>query len=512
MAVSRKVSQWDAFISHATEDKGFARPLANALSTLGARVWFDEFSLKLGDNLGEEIDRGLAKSKFGIVILSPSFFKKKWPQRELEGLVAREVSGRSVILPLWHKVTFEDVCNFSPTLANKVAANTEGRSAEQIAIQILSVIRPDIAGGTSYRDLHNAAEGEGLNDLREELGQKKGKRSINPHHVHTETEFESIKIDAPIGCSVKDVALVEDGKVALVGLTDARYLLGVVEKMKLALGNGIPQHYRALHLYSVKSRDLINRRGNFDTGILAVATSPDGSQLALVQESGICTVLDLKTFKTNDIGEFGCPVYSFDKVEIHWHSDSRACIIWSEKKILYWEVGHALLEVNVPGTPHECPARRSWLFLDRDAVRETDGLFSKNAHEIFVLDDIGIPDSEAQMAVSPSGALAAIAQIYSEGDKSFACIDVYHTGKWRHIGHLRLEVWGFRRVLEWVSEDYIGVRTRNGFEIYKVPDLHLTYSLNGYGDGKVHRDRIGNVWITSDYARSLRMLSLGKLN
>jgi len=82
--------QWDAFISHAWEDKeSFVRPLAHALTALGAAVWYDEFSLRLGDSLSASIDKGLAGSRYGIVVLSKAFIAKRWPQRELQGLVKR---------------------------------------------------------------------------------------------------------------------------------------------------------------------------------------------------------------------------------------------------------------------------------------------------------------------------------------------------------------------------------------------------------------------------------------
>jgi TIR domain len=79
--------EWDVFISHASEDKeAIARPLAEALVNAGLKVWYEAFSLKLGDSLRQSIDRGLAQSRYGVVILSPNFFEKQWPQRELNGL------------------------------------------------------------------------------------------------------------------------------------------------------------------------------------------------------------------------------------------------------------------------------------------------------------------------------------------------------------------------------------------------------------------------------------------
>jgi hypothetical protein len=168
MAAPAPIPQWDAFISHAWEDKeSFVRPLVKALAALGARVWYDEFSLRIGDSLSASIDKGLAGSRYGIVVLSRAFMAKQWPQRELQGLVARQVGGRSTILPVWHGLSFEEVLDFSPPLADKLAANTAHKSAAQIALQILSVIRPDIAGNAPYDDLLKISDGELLSELQE---------------------------------------------------------------------------------------------------------------------------------------------------------------------------------------------------------------------------------------------------------------------------------------------------------------------------------------------------------
>jgi hypothetical protein len=94
--------QWDVFISHASEDKDtFVRPLAQALDQLGVKVWYDEFTLRLGDSLSSSIDKGLARSRFGLVVISESFIGKKWTERELQGLVAGTIAGETTILPIW---------------------------------------------------------------------------------------------------------------------------------------------------------------------------------------------------------------------------------------------------------------------------------------------------------------------------------------------------------------------------------------------------------------------------
>jgi hypothetical protein len=135
-ASSRK-DHYDAFISHATEDKDtVARPLTAALARLGFRVWYDETELRVGDSLRRSIDRGLSKSNYGVVVLSRAFFAKNWPKYELDGLTAKEVRGKKVILPIWHGVTARDVLKYSPTLADKVALNTKSLTISQIARQL----------------------------------------------------------------------------------------------------------------------------------------------------------------------------------------------------------------------------------------------------------------------------------------------------------------------------------------------------------------------------------------
>lgn len=115
-------NHWDAFISHASEDKeGFVRPLAQALRARELSIWFDEFTLTVGDSLRRSIDYGLAHSRFGIVVISPHFLQKEWPQKELDGLSAREVGGIKIILPVWHNISAEEIRIYSPNLSDRVA-------------------------------------------------------------------------------------------------------------------------------------------------------------------------------------------------------------------------------------------------------------------------------------------------------------------------------------------------------------------------------------------------------
>ncbi len=132
---------YDIFISHASEDKdAIARPLYNALIDSGISVWFDEAVIKLGDSLRRKIDDGLSKCKYGVVILSPHFLSKEWPQRELDGLVAKETAnGDKAILPIWHELDRETLLRHSPSLADRLAGRSEDGVPELVK-KILQVL------------------------------------------------------------------------------------------------------------------------------------------------------------------------------------------------------------------------------------------------------------------------------------------------------------------------------------------------------------------------------------
>jgi TIR domain len=134
---------WHYFISHASEDNLLiAKPLAHVLQEASFKVWYDDFSLKLGDPLLQSVDKGLQQSRYGIVILSPAFFSKQWTQRELAGLLAKEGDGKKVILPVWHNVTSKDVAKRSPILADRKGVETS-LGLQSVAEQIVQATYPN---------------------------------------------------------------------------------------------------------------------------------------------------------------------------------------------------------------------------------------------------------------------------------------------------------------------------------------------------------------------------------
>lgn len=137
--------KWDVFISHASEDKDtIVRQLADALEKLKVKIWFDEFSLKVGDSLSKSIDDGLQKSKFGIVVISKHFLEKRWTDYEYRSLLSKEENGKKIILPIWHNISKDEVKQFSLYLSDKVALDTSKTSINTIALLLTETIRPDI--------------------------------------------------------------------------------------------------------------------------------------------------------------------------------------------------------------------------------------------------------------------------------------------------------------------------------------------------------------------------------
>lgn len=132
---------WDLFISHASEDKAeVAEPLADMFMERGLKVWYDKYTLTVGDSLRRCIDRGLAECRYGLVILSKHFFSKEWTQKELDGLVAREDGSQKRILPVWHKVSRNEVVAFSPPLADKLGVST-AKGLRHVVDEVLRAIQ-----------------------------------------------------------------------------------------------------------------------------------------------------------------------------------------------------------------------------------------------------------------------------------------------------------------------------------------------------------------------------------
>jgi hypothetical protein len=115
-----------AFISHDFRDKdAIARPIALGLIKLMRPVWFDEFSLKVGDRLRESIEKGIKECNKCVLILSPNFLSNPgWTKTEFNSIFTRElIEGTDFLLPVWCGVDKKEIFEYSPSLVDRVGVN-----------------------------------------------------------------------------------------------------------------------------------------------------------------------------------------------------------------------------------------------------------------------------------------------------------------------------------------------------------------------------------------------------
>ena len=115
---------------------------APALSRGGCPVWFDEYSLRVGDSLLDKITEGLQSTAKCVLILSPDFLSNEgWCKYEFKTAKVREIiEGQSVILPVWHGVSKEQVYQYLPSLVDTVGISTAEHSVDEVARQISDVL------------------------------------------------------------------------------------------------------------------------------------------------------------------------------------------------------------------------------------------------------------------------------------------------------------------------------------------------------------------------------------
>lgn len=115
--------QYDLFVSYASEDHALASALKSALESAGLRVWLDKSEITLGDSLIAKLNAGLSVSRYGLVILSPSYLSKPWPKSEFEALQHKAISSeRKVILPILHRLSHAQLSQMMPLMGPIITA------------------------------------------------------------------------------------------------------------------------------------------------------------------------------------------------------------------------------------------------------------------------------------------------------------------------------------------------------------------------------------------------------
>lgn len=168
--------KYDVFISHSSADKaGFVELLAAGLRREGVRVWYDDYEVDIGTSISTAIAKGLAESRYGLVVLSRSFLAGGWSLHELRGLVQREIHVGKTILPILHDISMDEVREFDASLADMRALDTSRNDLDQIIATIVKFLKgkgrdedprpPDLLDVRSLADLAGMREAEVLKRL-----------------------------------------------------------------------------------------------------------------------------------------------------------------------------------------------------------------------------------------------------------------------------------------------------------------------------------------------------------
>ena len=130
----------DVFLCHAWDDrKGAAKELHDLLESLGVSVWFSEKDVALGTPLLREIDKGLVKSRVGIVLVTPSLLRRL----EGEGIADKELSAllaRYLLVPVVHETTYEALREVSPLLGSRSGLSTAVEPMANVAAKLAELV------------------------------------------------------------------------------------------------------------------------------------------------------------------------------------------------------------------------------------------------------------------------------------------------------------------------------------------------------------------------------------
>ncbi|HEU4907119.1 MAG TPA: toll/interleukin-1 receptor domain-containing protein [Solirubrobacterales bacterium] len=141
-----------AFVSYAGEDREVAEAIARDLTQLGVPTFYDRDSLEVGDSIVDRVHGALEQADFGVLIVSPDFLEKDWPQQETRRLVRSYIAGETRLLPVWHNVSYDDVHEKQPALDDIWAADTESglrAVVRELAAQMIEA--PTIAVVPTYQ-------------------------------------------------------------------------------------------------------------------------------------------------------------------------------------------------------------------------------------------------------------------------------------------------------------------------------------------------------------------------
>lgn len=131
----------DVFLCHAWDDRlGAAKEIHDLLEARGVKVWWSEKDAELGGLLMRSIDRGLASSRVGIVLVTPALLRRL----QMESIADKELSvllATNRLIPIVHNTTFEALLDISPMLASRTGLSTAEEPMADVAAKIAELVK-----------------------------------------------------------------------------------------------------------------------------------------------------------------------------------------------------------------------------------------------------------------------------------------------------------------------------------------------------------------------------------
>lgn len=145
MRANKQPDLRDVFLCHAWDDRqGVAKELNDLLEVAGVKVWFSEKDLGLGVPMMRAIDKGLANSRIGLVLVTPAFLRRL----SNEGVAEKELSAllaRDQLVPILHNTTYEALRDISPLLGSRSGLSTAEESMSNIAAKLAELVAIQLA-------------------------------------------------------------------------------------------------------------------------------------------------------------------------------------------------------------------------------------------------------------------------------------------------------------------------------------------------------------------------------
>ena len=154
---------YDVFISHANSDKEeYVNDLKSSIDRLGVNVFYDKDTLQWGDNWKQKLLEGIETAEFAIIVISKSFFGREWTEKELHDFLERQNSnGQKIILPILHNISFDELKEHYPSIAEIQAIESNKYSCDQIALlfanQLIKRIRANNSDDGKRIESHDYA-------------------------------------------------------------------------------------------------------------------------------------------------------------------------------------------------------------------------------------------------------------------------------------------------------------------------------------------------------------------